>query len=127
MKICHVCSAECDDYVELCPLCGADLTAKKEEEVKPKTISDPQLLVTLEDVVSAEIFKDILKENNIPYFSDNQSGETYMKVLFGGSFIAENIYVDKSDYDKADSLYTEFLENEPEFDGEFFEENFEEE
>lgn len=125
MKICHVCSAECDDNVELCPLCGADLTTKNEEEVKPKTISDPQLLVTLEDVVSAEIFKDILKENNIPYFSDSSAGAGVMQVLFGGSFIAENIYVDKSDYDKADSLYTEFLENEPEFDGEFFEENFE--
>jgi len=125
MKICHVCSAECDDNVELCPLCGADLTSQNDKEVKPKTISDPQLLVTLEDVVSAEIFKDILKENNIPYFSDSSAGAGVMQVLFGGSFIAENIYVDKSDYDKADSLYTEFLENEPEFDGEFFEENFE--
>jgi len=125
MKICHVCSAECDDNVELCPLCGADLTSQNDKEVKPKTISDPQLLVTLEDVVSAEIFKEILKENNIPYFSDSSAGAGVMQVLFGGSFIAENIYVDKSDYDKADSLYTEFLENEPEFDGEFFEENFE--
>ena len=75
----------------------------------------------------AEIFKDILKENKILYFCDNSSGETYMQVLFGGSFVAENIYVDESDYEKADALYTEFLENEPQFDGEFFEEDFEEE
>lgn len=128
MKICHVCLTECEDNVELCPLCGADLTAVEEEnEEKEKTINEPTLLVTLEDVVSAEIFKDILKENGILYYSDSSSGSGAMQVLFGGSFVSENIYVDKSDFDKADSLYNEFLENEPEFDGEFFEEDFEEE
>ena len=128
MKICHVCKKECEDNVELCPVCGADLSVVEEENAENvKTINEPVMLVTLEDVVSAEIFKDILKENSIPYYSDQSSGEAYMQVLFGGSFVAENIYVDKSDYDKADALYNEFLENEPEFDGEFFEEDFEEE
>ena len=28
MKVCHVCKAECDDAAELCPVCGADLTAE---------------------------------------------------------------------------------------------------
>jgi len=126
MKICHVCGVEFEDSVELCTVCGADLTVSKEtKEESPKTIENPVLLVTLEDVVSAEIFKDILKENNIPYFCDNSAGAGTMQVLFGGSFIAENIYVDKSDYDAADVLYTEFLENEPQFDGEFFEEDYE--
>ena len=126
MKICHVCKAECEDSVELCPLCGADLASKEENESENvKAMENPVLLVTLEDVVSAEIFKDILTENGISYFSDNSAGSGAMQVLFGGSFVSENIYVDKSDYDKADGLYTEFLENEPEFDGEFFEEDFE--
>ncbi len=128
MKICHVCFTECDDAAELCTLCGADLTvAEEKEEVKEKTIESPMLLATLEDVVSAEIFKDILKENGIPYLCDSSATEGAMQVLFGGSFVTENIYVDASDYDTADNLYTEFLENEPEFDGEFFEEAEEEE
>ena len=32
MKVCHVCKAECDDAAELCPVCGADLTAEITEE-----------------------------------------------------------------------------------------------
>lgn len=128
MKICHVCLTECEDNIELCPLCGADLTKGEEEAAETeKTINEPMLLATMEDVVSAEIFKDILKENEIPYFCDNSAAEGAMQVLFGGSFVTENIYVDKTDFDTADSLYTEFLENEPEFDGEFFDEEILEE
>ena len=129
MKICHVCNFECEDNAELCPLCGADLAGKEEEnaEFEERTLVDPVLLATLEDVVSAEIFRDILKENKIPYYCESSESEGAMQVLFGGSFVTENIYVDKSDYNLADRLYSDFLENEPEFDGEFFEENFEEE
>ena len=127
MKICHVCFTECNDDAELCTLCGADLSGVEEKSAETKkTIEEPMLLATLEDVVSAEIFKDILKENGILYFCDSSATDGAMQVLFGGSFVTENIYVDKSDYDTADTLYTEFLENEPEFDGEFFEETEEE-
>lgn len=128
MKICHVCLTECDDKMELCPLCGADLTVEDSEESgqAEKEITEPVLLATMQDVVSSEIFRDILKENNIPFFCDDPESSGTMHVLFGGSFVSENIYVDKSDYEKADSLYTEFLENEPEFDGDFSDEDFEE-
>lgn len=124
MKTCHVCYFECDDSAELCPLCGADLMGEEEKSAEDEEIllKEPVLLATLEDVVSAEIFRDILKENSVPYFCDSAAGEGTMQVLFGGSFISENIYVDKKDFKKADELYSEFLENEPEFDGEFFEE-----
>jgi len=26
MKKCHVCNAVCEDFAELCPICGADLS-----------------------------------------------------------------------------------------------------
>ena len=63
MKVCHVCKAECDDTAELCPVCGADLTAEitEEEEKEEKVINNPVLLATLDDVVSAEILKDCLR------------------------------------------------------------------
>ena len=128
MKECHVCFTLCEDDAELCPLCGADLTKSTEEEIETaeKTITEPVLLATMEDVVSSEIFRDILTENGILYYCDGQADSGAMQVLFGGSFVAENIYVDKTDFDKADSLYTEFLENEPQFEGDFAEEDFEE-
>lgn len=142
MKICHVCQYECEDSVELCPICGADLSGETQEiftdeeivveeenaeEKETKTIENPVLLASLEDVVSAEIFKDILTENGIPYSSVGEDGDGSMRVVFGGGFSAEEIYVDSADYDKANELYSEFLESESKFDGEFFEGEFEEE
>ena len=122
MKVCHVCKAECDDAAELCPVCGADLTAEitEEEEKEEKVINNPVLLATLDDVVSAEILKDLLTEAGILYSSDSGEDGT-MKVTFGGSFVADDIYVDEQDFDAANTIYEEFLNSEPQFDEEFFE------
>ena len=60
-------------------------------------------------------------ENKIA-FSSGGGEDASMKVLFGGGFAAEEIFVDKKDFEKAQALYNEFLESEPEFDGEFSEE-----
>ena len=48
-----------------------------------------------------------------------------MKVLFGGGFVTEDIYVDSSNLELAQSLYEDVLTSEvefEEFDGEFEEE-----
>ena len=122
MKICHVCSAECEDNAELCPVCGADLTLERqEEEIQAEEIvlNKPVLLATLDDVVSAEILRDLLTENNIPFSCDSEDEGT-LKVTFGGSFISDDIYVDESDLEKANQIYEDFLNSEPTFDEEFF-------
>lgn len=89
---------------------------KKEEKV----INNPVLLATLDDVVSAEILKDLLTEAGILYSSDSDADGT-MKVTFGGSFVADDIYVDEQDFDAANAIYEDFLNSEPQFDEEFFE------
>ena len=118
MKNCHVCNQLCEDNAELCPICGAMLldedvveeSESKNSEEERKI--EPVLLAVFEDLVTAEIFKDVLTDNKIPY-SDSQ--EDTMRVVFGGSFASEEIYVDQADYDKAKELYDEFMANEPEF------------
>ena len=127
MKICHVCKAECDDFAELCPVCGAELTGDNGEEEATEEIilNNPVLLATVDDVVSSEILKDLLKENGIPFTCDSDDEGT-LKVTFGGSFVADDIYVDDSDFEKASQVYEDFLNSEPEFDDEFFEEDLEE-
>lgn len=128
MKHCHVCKTECEDSAELCPLCGADLSREIEEtekaEIEKTEINDPVLLATFEDIVSSEIFRDILTENGILYSCD---GEDAMRVTFGGGFVSQDIFVDASDLAQAEQLYNEFLDSEVSFDGEFDEEFFEEE
>ena len=128
MKICHVCQFECLYEAELCPICGADLTNEEKEveeninEEQEIIIRNPVLLATMEDVVSADIFKDILIDNRIPYSSSE--GETgSIRVLFGGALIGEEIYVDSDDFEKASELYEEFLNSEEIF----FDEEFPEE
>ena len=128
MKHCHVCKTECEDSAELCPLCGADLSREVEETEKAEgektEINEPVLLATFEDIVSSEIFRDILTENGILYSCD---GEDAMRVTFGGGFVSQDIFVDASDLAQAEQLYNEFLDSEVSFDGEFDEEFFEEE
>lgn len=124
MKICHVCNFECEDEAELCPICGADLTVETEEskeENEEILLKNPVLLASVEDIVSAEILKDILISNKIP-FTTAELQENAMRVVFGGGFASNDIYVDSCDFEVAEKLYNEFLENKPEFDGEFFEE-----
>ncbi len=123
MIICHVCKKECSDDMELCPICGAELNVAVEEETEEKEtdiIENPTLLASFEDVISAEIFKDILSENDIP-FTSSQMGEVTMQVVFGGNFVAEDVYVAETDFEKANELYEEFSSTEIEFDDEFSE------
>ncbi len=121
MKTCHVCLTECPDEAELCPLCGADLTSNTEEDLDEAVLENPIYLTKFEDPINAEIFEDILSNNNINYFSAENS-EGGMKVLFGGSFFAKEIFVDQSQYENATKLLAEFLESEDTLTGDFLEE-----
>ena len=95
-------------------------TLRRKSPQRRKIINTPVLLATLDDVVSAEILKDLLTEAGILYSSDSDADGT-MKVTFGGSFVAEDIYVDEQDLDAANAVYDEFLNSEQQFDEEFFE------
>ena len=124
MKICHVCKAECVENAELCPVCGADLTVNTMEETAETEeiiLNKPVLLASLDDVVSSEILKDLLSENGIPFSCDTEDEGT-LKVTFGGSFSADDIYVDEGDFERANQIYEDFLNSEPEFDEDFFDE-----
>ena len=130
MKKCHVCFYECEDNMELCPACGAELKeAEQETEVSEEpVIANPVLAVEVEDVITAEVYRDMLKENNIPFTCDSAEDDGSMQVIFGGGFRAEDIYVDASDLEEAKRLYDEalaLLENEDveyDFGEEFIEE-----
>ena len=79
-------------------------------------LESPVLAVSVEDVVTAEIYRDILRENRIPFTCDSTESDGSMKVLFGGSFVAEDIYVQEADLERAQQLYDEVLNAEPEFE-----------
>lgn len=116
MKQCHVCLHPCDDGAEICPVCGAELLADENSEKQPeqnetaKEIKNPVLAARADSPVTAEIFKDILAENDIPYSVDEQGD--IMHVGFGGSYFALDIYVDEKDVETAKELYRNLTESE---------------
>ena len=116
--------------MELCPVCGADLS-EIEEDIKSETeeigeITDPVLVATIEDVVSAEIFGDILSDNGVLFSTSDEEENGGMRVVFGGGFASVYIYVDEKQFETAKRLYDEFLESENSFDEDFFIEESEE-
>ncbi len=122
MKICHVCKTECEDTQELCPLCGAELRKEEEETVQEETdiMVNPTLLHSFDDIISAEIFKDILKDSGIPFTCSSEMGENSIQVLFGGGFVAEDIYVAEENLEKANELLEDFQSQEIQFEEEIF-------
>ena len=122
MKICHVCAAECSDDAELCPVCGAELTVDNDEKSDDIILENPVLAASVEDVVTAEIYRDILRENGIPFTCDEENDEGTMRVVFGGGFVAVDIYVAEEILEEAQRIYDEVLNAEPQFSDEDFEE-----
>lgn len=137
MKNCHVCGFECENDAEVCPLCGAELKTfelyeqelKEVQELEQKkaaeealVIKNPVLAVSVENVVLAEIYKDVLRDNGI-HFTCDESDDS-MQIVFGGGFSAVEIYVNEEDLEKAQQLYDEVENAQTDFEG--FEE-FEEE
>ena len=142
MKNCHVCGFECENDAEVCLVCGAELKTfeayeqelREAEELEAKKaaeealiVKNPVLAASVDNVVAAEIYKDVLRDNNIVFTCDES--EDAMQIVFGGGFSAQEIYVNEKDLEIAQQLYETVVNAEMEFGDEDFEdfEEFEEE
>ncbi|MBR6502092.1 MAG: hypothetical protein IKT42_01495 [Clostridia bacterium] len=138
MKNCHVCGYECENDAEVCLLCGAELKtfetyeqelkeAEKKAQEEAMIIKKPVLAASVDNVVAAEIYKDVLRDNGIIFTCDES--EDAMQIVFGGGFTAQEIYVNECDLEIAQQLYENVVNAEVEFGDDLFEEfeEFEEE
>jgi len=142
MKNCHVCGFACENDAENCMLCGAELKtfeayeqelkeAEKREAEKAAEealiIKKPVLAASVDNVVAAEIYKDVLRDNGILFTCDDS--EEAMQIVFGGGFSAVEIYVNEKDLEIAQQLYENVVSAQMDFDDADFEdfEEFEEE
>ena len=132
MKTCHVCGAVCEKDAEICILCGAELKTfeayeqdiKEKEEIEAKKaaeeamiIKNPVLAASVDNVVAAEIFKDVLRDNNINFTCDES--EDAMQIVFGGGFNAQEIYVNECDLEIAQQLYENVVNAQMNFEDDF--------
>ncbi len=141
MKKCHVCGVECENDAEVCVVCGAELKTfemyereleeeKQREAEEALIVKKPVLAATVDNVVAAEIYKDVLRDSNIIFTCDESDDS--MQIVFGGGFSAVEIYVNESDLEIAQQLYENVVNAPVEFGDEDFEgfedfEDFEEE
>ena len=140
MKNCHVCGFACENDAEICLLCGAELKTfeayekeiKEAEELEAKKAAEEALIVkkpvlaaSVDNIVAAEIYKDVLRDNGIVFTCDES--EDAMQIVFGGGFTAVDIYVKEEDLEKAQSLYDDVVNSQMEFENDEFCEAFEEE
>ncbi len=72
----------------------------------------PVLAAVIQNTVLSEIYQDMLKENGIPFICRQQGAGGYIKILTGGLFIADNIYVAPENLERAKELYNIYLEAE---------------
>ena len=142
MKTCHVCGVLCENDAETCVLCGAELKTFEvyEQELKEAEekaaqqaaeealiVKKPVLAASVDNVVAAEIYKDVLRDNGIIFTCDES--DDAMQIVFGGGFSAQEIYVNESDLEIAQQLYENVVSAQMNFDEDDFEdfEEFEEE
>ncbi len=142
MKTCHVCGAVCEKDAEICILCGAELKTfeayeqemREAEELAAKIAAEEALIVkkpvlaaSVDNIVAAEIYKDVLRDNGIVFTCDES--EDAMQIVFGGGFTAQEIYVNESDLEIAQQLYENVVNAQMDFDDDDFEDfdEFEEE
>lgn len=142
MKNCHVCGFACDNDADICALCGAELKTfemyeqelKEAEELEAKKAAEEALIVkkpvlaaSVDNVVAAEIYKDVLRDNGIVFTCDES--DDAMQIVFGGGFNAQEIYVNESDLEIAQQLYENVVNAQMDFDDADFEDalEFEEE
>lgn len=142
MKTCHVCGAACENDAEICMLCGAELKTfeayekemREAEELAAQKAAEEALIVkkpvlaaSVDNIVAAEIYKDVLRDNGIIFTCDES--EDAMQIVFGGGFTAQEIYVNESDLEIAQQLYENVVNAQMDFDDADFEDfdEFEEE
>lgn len=74
--------------------------------------NEPVVVASIINIVSSEIFQDILKENNIPFICRQRGAGGSIKILFGGGVVPDDIYVAMKNYEKAKELYEVYLNSE---------------
>ncbi len=132
MKTCHVCGFACENDAENCIVCGAELKTfeayeqdiKEKEELEAKKaaeeamiIKNPVLAASVDNVVAAEIFKDVLRDNNINFTCDES--EDAMQIVFGGGFSVQEIYVNECDLEIAQQLYENVVNAQMNYEDDF--------
>lgn len=69
-----------------------------------------RLVASISDTIASAIFQEILRDNEIPFICRQPGAGGYIKILTGGLLSSDSIYVNDSDFARADELYRAYFE-----------------
>jgi len=99
---CPKCKSEYRDGIIVCPDCKEDLVIKeKEEESCFVEAMKPVKITSVSNTIEAELILNLLRNNGIPCFKKYNGAGGYLNLYMGYSIYGEELYVDKSDYQRA--------------------------
>lgn len=110
MPWCPNCKEEYRDGFVKCAQCGADLVDKppqndtETEDIDLNAPVDPCLLISVSDKIQGGLVKGLLDDAGIPFLIKDRESGGFMNVYMGFSVYGIDIYVDKSNYDRAKEL-----------------------
>jgi hypothetical protein len=73
-------------------------------------ITDPVKIKSAVSNIDAELIINLLHNNNITCFKKSRGSGGYMNIYMGYSVYGEDIYVDRTDYEKANQLLDEITD-----------------
>lgn len=74
-------------------------------------ITNPVKLKSAVNNIEAELIINLLHNNNITCYKKSKGSGGYMNIYMGYSVFGEDIYVDKEDYEKANTLLNDTTAN----------------
>lgn len=118
MPWCPKCKTEYREGFSVCAECGSKLVNELPLEEKQTTdngyidydeIINSTFLVSVENRIQSNIIQNILTDANIPSFIKDREAGTYLNVSMGDSVFGVDIFVNKSNYEKAKELVDVYL------------------
>ncbi len=78
------------------------------KKAKDKT-DENRKSIHIADRVASSIFQEILKDNGIPFICRQPGAGGYIKIVTGGLFTTDEIILNESDFEEAQSLYDAYF------------------
>lgn len=100
MPYCPKCRDEFRPGFTWCPYCQMPLVEALPPETEPLPL-EPVPLLTVENNTQLALISGLLDEAQIPFYTQDEGGGAYLRLVMGFSVYDQTIYVNKPDYERA--------------------------
>lgn len=113
---CPKCKCQFIEGISICPDCQVELVEQlPQDSIEGSDEFEAVKLISTSNNIESDMIIDLLTNNDIPSFKKSKGSGGYMNIYMGYSIYGEDIFIARTDYQKAKALLSELeLELEPE-------------